>query len=292
MRTLRVAFVLALVACGGGDGSTNPLLNGVTNFTAKIDGTDWNAEFAPVASNPSPGLYVISGFRSTGANPYTIAISLTNVAGAAPYRLGVNTMMYGGTVVLSAPPSSGWTTTLDGDAGELVITTLTATRIAGTFQFVADPLSGTTGTRTVTEGQFDVPVTGTGGLAPANKGSVATFDLGGTLVLGAQAVSSITGGNNVLTVVVDSGTRGVTMSIENAVNGTHALSGTRTIFVGGIPSVGSVWRTDMAGGSGSVTLNITADRISGTFTAVAVGAAGGASGTMNITGTFSLGRGL
>ena len=52
MRLLRVVLVLVLAACGGGDGPTNPFPDGVTNFTAEIDGVDWNAECAPIASNP------------------------------------------------------------------------------------------------------------------------------------------------------------------------------------------------------------------------------------------------
>jgi hypothetical protein len=290
-----VSFVSFLVAaCGGGDGSTNPFENGVENFTATIDGVAWNAEFEPIASNPQAGLYVISGVRTTGT-VYTMVITLHNITGTGTYPLGVNLQVFGGHVVLS-DATSGWSTTLDGAAGEIVITTLTATRIAGTFEFVADPLA-TGSARTVTDGQFDVAITGTGGVAAANQGSSITGSLGGAFTA-AQVVHSLSaGGTPTLTIVANNSDRSVTMSIAEVTGAdTYTLSGSspvRTIFANveaGNPT--AVWRSDLSGGSGSVIISsMTADRIVGTFTATLVPSPGtGASGDRPVSGNFSLGR--
>ncbi|MSR21018.1 MAG: hypothetical protein EXR91_08570 [Gemmatimonadetes bacterium] len=68
---------IALAACGGGS-PTNPGGggNGVTNFTAKIDGADWNAEFAVQAINSTAGLYSITALRTSGSNNYTMVFTL------------------------------------------------------------------------------------------------------------------------------------------------------------------------------------------------------------------------
>jgi len=285
-------LVLALAACGGGDGPTNPIQNGVENFTARIDGVDWNAEFAVAAVNPQPGLYSIAGLRTTGSNNYTMVFSLWNIPGPGTYPLGVNLQMFGGTVVLSQPPSNGWSTPLNGNAGEIVISTLSATQIAGTFEFTTDPQIGTTGTRTITDGEFDIPINAGGaGAAPANKGSSFSGMLGTSAIYGAQATQLVVSGN--LTMIFQDDTRTITVGIANMTGtGVYALSSSapvRSIQVGDVS--GAAWNSNLTGGSGSVNLTVTADRISGTFTATVIGAAGGATGPMDITGTFSLGRG-
>lgn len=60
-----------------------------------------------------------------------------------------------GTVIDS--PSS-WSTPLNGASGSATITTLTATRIAGTFQFDADDILGAATSVAVTAGEFDITV--------------------------------------------------------------------------------------------------------------------------------------
>lgn len=295
MRPLRVMLVLALAACGGGDGPTNPIQNGVANFTAKIDGVDWNAEFAPIASNPQPGMYVVSGVRTQG-NVYTMVFTLNNITGTGTFPLGVNISAFGGYALLS-DASDGWTTTLDGAAGEIVITTLTPTRIVATFEFVADPLSGTGPARTVTNGQFDVTITGTGGVALPNQGSSVTGTIGGAFT-SAQATHILSvGGTPTLTIVANNTDRSVTMGIANMTGaGTYTLSSSapvRTIFANAdLTSPTAVWRSDQAGGSGEVIISsVTADRIVGSFTATLVPFGGGAAGNLSVSGSFSLGRG-
>ncbi|MGE0158914.1 MAG: DUF6252 family protein [Gemmatimonadales bacterium] len=293
MRFVALTSVVLLVACGGSNGPTNPGGGnpGVDNFTARVNGADWNAEFAPSAVNSLPGTYSITAFRASGSNNYTMIFSLWNIPGPGTYPLGVNLQMFGGAVVMSQPPSSGWTTPFTGNAGEIVITTLSATQIAGTFEFTAGPQSGTSGTLTVTEGEFDIPVNAGGaGLAPANKGASFFGQLGGTPIYGSQAQQLLISGN--LTIVVQDDTRTITIGIANMTGtGSYPLSASapvRTIQVG--TATGTAWSSSLTGGNGSVDLTVTADRIFGTFNATVIGAIG-ATGPMTISGTFNIGRG-
>jgi len=177
----------------------------------------------------------------------------------------------------------------------IVITALTSTRIAGAFQFVADPMTGTTGTRTITDGVFDIPISAGGaGVAAANKGSSTTATINGSETFVASSVAGSLSGN-VFTLVASTLVRNVSMSLANVTStGTYTLSGStpvRTLFVGN--GVGAVWRSDTTGGSGSVVIStFSPDRIAGTFTATVIGTAGGASGPLTISGSFSFGRGI
>jgi hypothetical protein len=286
-RSVLFACALVTAACGGG-GPTNPGGGGVTNFTAKIDGTAWAPEFSPIAVNAAAGLYSISAFKSTGADNYTIVLSLSNITGTGTYPIGVTPQVFGASALISQAPSSGWSSPLSGDAGEIVITTLTATRMVATFEFLATPLMGTAVNKTVTEGQFDIVVSGTGGLAAANQGSSLTGTIGGPFI-GATGAVSLNSGT--LTIVSTNPTRNITIGIANMTGaGSYTLGASplRTIQVG--DGVGAVWTSNTSGGSGSVTISsATTQRIVGTFTAAVVGVAGSASGTLNISGSFNMG---
>jgi hypothetical protein len=180
-------------------------------------------------------------------------------------------------------------------AGEIVITTLSATQMVGTFQFVATPLLGGGGaSKTVTQGVFDIPVSGTGGLVSAtgNQGSSLTGNISGTFVA-ASALASLNGATPQLTITAQNLVRNISIGVANMTGpGTYTLSATtpvRTIQVG--DGLGAVWTSATTGGSGSVIItSVTATRIMGTFTATVIGFAGGASGPLSVSGTFNMGR--
>ena len=296
MRRVATLLLCTLVAaCGGGD-PTNPGGGGggITNFTAKIDGVDWAPEFAVTAINPTPGFYSITAVKTMGANNYTMVLQVFNITGPGTYPLGVTVQMIGGTAQLSQAPSSGWGTPGSGAAGQVVITTLSATQMVGTFEFTATPLMGSAVNKTVTQGQFDIPVSGTGGLAAANQGSTVTASLGGQAFTAATgSIILTTGGNPVLTIVATNLTRNITISLADMTGAaTYTLSTSspvRTIQVG--DGTGMVWTSGTTGGSGSVTISsVTAQRIIGSFTATVIGFLGGATGPMTVSGNFSMGR--
>jgi hypothetical protein len=292
VRSLALALLVVLCACGGG-GPTNGGNNGVDNFTARIDGVDWNAEFAPAAVNISAGNYVVTAVRATGSNNYTMVFNLYNLPGPGTYPLGVLLSMTGGNTLISQPPSNGWTSPLNGNSGQIVITTLSATQMVGTFEFVAAPMAGTTDTRTITLGEFDIPITAGGpGVAPANKGGSASATVGANAFYASQFVQQVNSGTLTLLLTDDATPRSITFTIANMTGtGAYTLGASplRVIQVGS--GTGQAWTSNTAGGNGSVSLTVTADRISGTFTATVIGVGGGATGPMTISGTFNVGRG-
>jgi hypothetical protein len=292
--------LVTLAACGGSSpaapGGGNPNL---PNMSAKIDGVLWEPTLAVQAVNFAPGLYTITAFRNTGANSYTMVLSLYNIKGPGTYPLGVITTVFGGSAVLSLPPSGGWSTPLNGTAGVIVITTLTATRMVATFNFDTAPLqAGSPGNPKVTEGRLDIPVTGTGGFALANQGSKMSGNIGGTFVASAVAgsLTNAGGSNPIFTLVANNGTRSITMSIANMTGqGTYPLQATtpvRSIQTSGMPgNLTATWGSQLAGGSGSITISsVTADRFIGSFTGTLMPVAGGATGSLPVSGTFELAR--
>lgn len=288
-----------LAGCGGG-GTTDPNgnggnNNGLPNFTAKIDGAAWQAAVAVTAQNPMPGLYSITGSKFTGTDPYTMIFSLWNIKGPGTYPLGVGAQMQGGSVVLSHPQSSGWSTPLNGASGSITITTLTATRLVATFTYAADgSVVGGTGTKVITEGSMDIPVAGTGGLAAENQGHVFTGNIGGSFAAGGAAMV-LTGSPTNLTIVANNLVRSITLGVANMTGpGTYALSANtpvRTIGVSGMPGNLLASWTSQVGGSGTVTITtMSATRVIGSFSATLTPISGGATGNMTVSGNFDMGR--
>lgn len=145
---VRGILLLALVAaCGGGDGPTGPgdLINGT--FSARVDGSAFNATSATVLVNgniTSIGAGNASGqgmgFAWVDAGPGTYAIS--------------NLSPTNGTYTI---PGGGWVAGVTGGSGSIVVTTRTANRVAGTFSFVMVPSSGSaSGNKTISQGSFDL----------------------------------------------------------------------------------------------------------------------------------------
>jgi hypothetical protein len=277
-------LILALGACGGGGTDPDDDIDGFDGFTAKIDGELWKASAAVTAVNNIPGRYFINAARTSGSNNYTIRITLLNIPGPGTYPLGVESSMFGGyaEVVKPAPGGDDWDTPMSGAAGVFVITTLTATRMVGTFEFVAEG----TGTRTVTEGAFDIAVNQTGGVAAANMGSSFTASVGGTFNVFNLAQQVVAGD---LLIVAYSPDGQITIAIQAlTVTGTYPTSTSIPIRTISLGTTAGGWSTQHTGGSGSVILTVTADRFSGTFTAN-VRQPGGAN-PRTISGTFSIGR--
>jgi hypothetical protein len=296
-RFLPLAFLFALMACESetaGPAGPNP---GNTGLSARIDGAAWSPDLPVTAVNGAAGLYSISGFKSAG---YTMVFQLANITGPGTYALGVDHTVFGGAVTLSRPPSSGWSTPLNGAAGELIINTLTATRMAGTFHFDAAPLlTGTTGNPRVTDGVFDLPVSGTGGVALANQGNKVTGTMGGTSFAASSALATITNvgiNSPLLTITATNGTRSISIGIAGMTGpGTYALSSTtpvRSIGSSGIPgNLLATWASQGAGGSGVVQItSVTSSRIIGSFNATLVALGGGATGNLTVTGNFDMAR--
>jgi hypothetical protein len=198
---------------------------------------------------------------------------------------------------------------MSGADGSITITSLSTTEIAGTFSFVVTAsLSGTTpATRTVTEGDFRLPVKQLVaiGAIPDNAGSTLTMSANGSAFNGAfvQAnLNTISGSpGQFLIVQSTNSTRGFGFTLSGVTGpGTYALGNTSTVtrqmqfsLVSNV--LANMWSSVGPGSSGSVIItSLTATRIKGTFSGVLGPTPGTSSpGTATITnGVFDIGIGF
>lgn len=306
IRFATIAATIASTSCGGDSkDSTGPGgTNGEFNFTAKIDGASWASDAGVERTGVPitlPGIYAMTGIK-LGTSGYTVIISLYNISGPGTYPLGVGPSVAGGNALLSTV-AGGWKTAQSGADGTITITTLTASRIAGTFNFTAVAFTGgATGTKTVTDGAFSLEVkpTGTVGVLPDNAGGKVSATLNGA-AYNAADVSGIYSASNtgILTVVGNNNTRSLAISLAGITantTGTFALSSaaSRSISMSVLngTQLQGTYSSSLTGGSGSVTItSFTATRIKGTFTAT-LAPGPNTTGTVTITnGTFDIGRG-
>ncbi len=148
-RMLRTLLLVALVApgCSSGDDPAGPEDSGGT-ISATLDGAAWSAD--AVATNNG----FLFGLEGT-ADGVEIALSVNLTAETVP---GTVDLTSGSTGAQVQEGSEVWYPVGFGGSGTLTISTLTAERATGTFEFVAVPLGGSAsgGSRTVTNGSFDV----------------------------------------------------------------------------------------------------------------------------------------
>jgi hypothetical protein len=152
---LTLMFALLLSSACGDDTPVEPggpppvvLANG--SMGALIDGVVWNADVSIVATYSNATLSLTGedtlkrrigfGLRATG--PRTITVGSGDFVG------------FSLSIIEADGTQSIWT----GQSGVIRLTRLTPTRATGTFTFTAIPFPGTpaTGTRTVSNGTFDV----------------------------------------------------------------------------------------------------------------------------------------
>lgn len=145
-------------ACGGSDKATGT--NSTSNATTAgdgaismtINGTAWRSLKGADRVSKSGTVYAIVGLNL----PYTISLGVAGLT--APGTVNLNLATGGqGSLAIVANATGGWGTAFNGGTGTITVTTLTATRIAGTFSFDAVPGSGNAaGTLQVRNGKFDV----------------------------------------------------------------------------------------------------------------------------------------
>jgi hypothetical protein len=299
-RTAWLAALVATAACGG-DGSTGPNNNnnGASRMTATVNGRAFSSNALGGLEKVvmvNRALHLVQGAQTSGTNATVILITLWNLRGPGTYPIGVGPTTVGGTGQVTENGLS-WITPLTGTAGEVRITTLTDTRIAGTFTFTAEAVGGSTGTRAVTNGQFDYPIEPMGNVVPIadNAGSRVSGTIAGNAFYGATVTGGLIASNTLI--FNASSERGYYISFSlGSVSGpgTYALSTTspfRYIIAAQAASLTATWGSPAtAGSSGSVTItSFTPTRIAGTFTAT-LAANPGATGTIAVTGSFDIGR--
>jgi hypothetical protein len=295
-----VATLLLAAGCSGDPVSTGA---GESRMSARIDGAVWASDPSPASdfvTLVTPGAYLVNGQRLAGASSSAITLTLYNIRGPGTYPLGIGPTGVGGTAVL-AEEGRGWLTPLSGASGTVTVSTVTATDIAGTFAFIAEPaVGGAASPRNVTEGRFDFPVrvNGSVGPLPDNAGSRLSATIGGmpwnAATIAASAVQS-----SILAIAASNTSRTLSLSLSGIDGpGTYTLSPTspsRTITVvgpdGDPQGSNCCWGT-MQGSTGSVTITSrTAARVIGTFSANLLPLPNsGATAPLVITsGTFDIG---
>lgn len=292
-----LAAVLALSACGGdsspsGPGGGGGGGTGTTNLSATIDGVAWSAASQTIVVGTSTEPGQLSFLGSSITNPVgALSINLGRIPGPGTYPLGVNVFTAsGGSATVSFGATSA-NTPLDGASGSITFTSISSTRAAGTFAFVAKPLVGSGDPIVVTNGAFDVPLSS--GYVPVSAeqiGSSVSAELGGEPFNGATVVATNSG----------SGTYSFTAS---------NLTYTVNLIVGPIDGPGegpisiattpvrrlTISRTDGAGWGGTQTdtgtiaiTELTTARMKGTFTATLTRVVSAGDPLEVLAGTFDL----
>jgi hypothetical protein len=313
-----VGVALVAFACGGsggsgGSGGTGPGSGNARYYmTASVDGAAWSEDAAGASTVGAvwagPGSYTISGYSS--ANGSTILITLFNIRGPSLFPLGVGGSVPGGTAQFTNT-SSGWATRLSGQAGAIIITTLTNTEIAGTFTFVGNGIlnASSTSTKTVTSGTFDLPLKSFGpiGAIPDYAGSTISGTIGGTqfnmaTIAVTTATTRGTQGQSIGTTLIFGGstdTQGIGAAVPG-VNGpgvytlaagdsTNSFNSTtlNTSLTNG--SAIQAWNSSDPASVGAVTITFfSPTRVKGSFTAN-LGPGFGTTARINVSGTFDLG---
>jgi hypothetical protein len=301
-----ILSLLGLVAgCGGGgaskaDGGQTGTAVGNGSLSATIDGVAWVSaanETIVTSTATSPGEFSISGTQGTPTNYTTLSLGLGYIGSApATYPLGVNAATTpGGTATVLGIVSSAfsdWSTDLSGSAGTITFATFAGGRMTGSFLFTAPPVAGTgtTGTRVVTSGAFDLPVPST--FTPPSgfdTGSIVSATLNGQPWNAATVEGLGDTSTGVLSIVGT--TSGISISLTTAVpvavGGTYDQTAVTLLTTGSGSSC--CW-----GGTGlvsSVTVtSLDARRAAGTFTATLPAvASSGATTALTITGgTFDV----
>jgi len=164
-----VVFILMFALAGAGCGSMTPSGalahscgggNASGTMTANISGTNFTATclltITSTAGIVSVGATNVSANNKTDFIDITFAIN-TTTTGTFSF-VGSTSSPNVNNAAVSISGSHFWNAgaTDTGSSGTVTLTTLTATRVAGTFSFTMVAGPGGTGTKTVTNGKFDI----------------------------------------------------------------------------------------------------------------------------------------
>lgn len=305
----RMALVALAAACGGEGNDDGGGGGGGSGFTAIVDGDAWEAEDVSIVAQANagvPGSVLILGTDNSGGRNRSITLTLYNVRGPGSYALGVGSEVYGGRGSTGEGTGGGdadlWSTPNTGIAGTVVLAGVGGGRVRGTFEFTGEASDDNVdmNDRSVTDGEFDLELTGTLSTLPANRGSKVSARLNGR-DYNAWSVGGLltdhTGGAGVR---VSTSTRddGVSLQLVGVTApGTYAISDNAPIRVVTVGKNGGdaqhcCWGLNEGGDVGTIIItSITADRVQGTFSGTLQPHAGApATAPLVVTnGTFDVG---
>ena len=158
--------VAAIVACGKSPTSPDTGSNGNSSgsgssFSMKFDGTAWTAVTSLISVQLSANILSIGGSNQSSSTSFAIAMAHPGLTALTPdtYAFGVVNPSNARLVMVGGATALGWSGGTEvGSSGSIKLDTLTATSASGTFSMVLVPVAGTgsTGTKNITEGKFNV----------------------------------------------------------------------------------------------------------------------------------------
>jgi hypothetical protein len=157
-RQLMLIAAVAAVACGGSTGTTGgggPTPINQEAMSARINGATWTAASATIVASNVSGVITVTGSESGGGSNRAITlVVVTNATGT--FLIGQPPIVSSGASILLTQGTAQWTADTNRGSGTITLTSLTADRVTGTFEFEgqAVPTSSATGSRSVTGGTF------------------------------------------------------------------------------------------------------------------------------------------
>lgn len=164
LKRLAVLATLVALGCGGGGDDddngnpTGPPGGGATNgsFSVQINGAAWTAIGTINIQRQQNNTIGFAGSGSAGGTTYGVAVSIVNATGPGTHSLNIFAGGDGSNVALGNSSGVGYTTGLTGGSGTVTITSLTSTRIVGTFSGTAVPAGSSAANLVLVNGQFDI----------------------------------------------------------------------------------------------------------------------------------------
>jgi len=247
-------------------------------MTFRVDGTA--TAVGSANASLANGILSVGGTDTSRTTTIGFAFSPT-AAGVGTYTFGP--LSGANAQLLVGNPAAGWQAGVGIGSGTITVTSLTSTSASGTFTFsmVAVAGTGATGTKSITDGVFNVTLT-TAPPPAATPSGGSTFS---TLIDGVPWTSSLsrraTMTSNILTITgQDTNFRVITLAVPISAGLLIPPSGPATVSLDFTPGVHGVvtmvlgsqnWDNGHDGASGTFTVtSISATRVTGTFTVTLV----------------------
>lgn len=134
-------------------GSITVPANAGSTFGGTLGGAAWNAATVVMVAAPATGTLAVGASN----NVYSINVTISGITGSGTYTLGTGVSR---TVQLSVLGTTQvWGGTAAGGSGSVVITSVTSTRVKGSYDVTLQPAAsgGATGTKTLA-GTFDIGI--------------------------------------------------------------------------------------------------------------------------------------
>ena len=152
-RSLLAASAVLAMACSSGSSSSTGPKGGTAGLSATINGASWLGSVGAVATRTVEAGDTIVAIGGSNTGESIIIGMAFNDVGPGTYGIGAAGEPANANI---EEGSAGWVANITGGSGSITVDSITATRVVGSFQYTAVPVSGTpaTGDIAVTNGKF------------------------------------------------------------------------------------------------------------------------------------------